>query len=288
MSKVVVLVGGGFLGRAAVRSFLASGIRVIAPGSRETDLLRREGVAAVESEFDRETTVVLAAALTRDRGDDASAYDANMAMVRHVAEAVARRPVALLAYLSSTAVYGHRATDLNVTERTAPDPDSWYARSKVDGEALVRGSGSPASILRICQVYGPEDPHPTYGPAAFIQGIRRERAVTLFGDGEELRDHLFVDDAGALIARLTSARATGVLNLATGVSTSFREIAERLGRVAGGPIEIRSKPRRVSLTHQAFDVARLRAAAPDVVFTGLDEGLRRSWEVDNAGRGESS
>ena len=82
-----------------------------------------------------------------------------------------------------------------------------------------------------------EDPHNGYGPNRFRRLAAKGEAITLFGEGEEKRDHVHIDDVAALVSATLHQRSTGTLNIATGKSTSFREVAEmvvahfgRLGR----------------------------------------------------------
>jgi UDP-glucose 4-epimerase len=131
----------------------------------------------------------------------------------------------------------------------------------------------PLLTLRITGVYGPGDPHASYGPNAFARSLARDRSVRLFGAGEEERDHVFVGDAAAVAAGLLRAGATGVYNLATGQSHSFADVVKTLRDLVPYEVEVASVARKSPITHRRFDVARLRAALPGVRFTPLADGL---------------
>jgi nucleoside-diphosphate-sugar epimerase len=104
----------------------------------------------------------------------------------------------------------------------------------------------------------------------------KERRITLFGEGEERRDHIFVDDVAALIWQVLRHRSRGTLNAATGHSISYDGLARRVARLFDGTIEIVGKPRQQPITHRHFNVSALRRAFPTFRFTTLDQGLATS------------
>jgi nucleoside-diphosphate-sugar epimerase len=102
--------------------------------------------------------------------------------------------------------------------------------------------------------------------------------ITLFGQGEEKRDHLYIEDAVGLIGLTLTHKSVGVLNLATGVSVSFMQAAQKVAELAEGKVEIECLPRNNPITHVHFDVTATLKAFPQFKFTALDEGLRKMFE----------
>ena len=97
----------------------------------------------------------------------------------------------------------------------------------------------PLAILRPTLIYGADDPHNGYGPNRFRRLAAKGEAITLFGEGEESRDHVHIADVAALVSATLHQRSTGTLNIATGKSTSFREVAEMVAAHSGGSVKIR-------------------------------------------------
>ena len=88
---------------------------------------------------------------------------------------------------------------------------------------------------------------------------------------------MLIDDVAELIWRVLAHRSRGVLNVATGEVASFREIAERVAKMAVPPVAVRGTPRSGPMPHggyRPFDIAACRAAFPDFRYVGLEEGLR--------------
>src|SRR5256885_1807933 len=76
-------------------------------------------------------------------------------------------------------------------------------------------------ILRPALVYGPEEPGYYYGPSGFLQKARAGAPITLWGDGSELREFLFIDDVVDVTTRLLCGGACGVLNVVSGASYTY-------------------------------------------------------------------
>jgi nucleoside-diphosphate-sugar epimerase len=122
-------------------------------------------------------------------------------------------------------------------------------------------------------IYGLDDTHNSYGPNRFRRAAQKEGKITLFGGGEETRDHIHVDDVAALTVRCLAHRSTGTLNVATGTSHSFYQVAELVAKQFKNAVEIVKTPRTNSVTHRHYDVTNAIKAFPDIRFVSLDDGV---------------
>jgi nucleoside-diphosphate-sugar epimerase len=112
-----------------------------------------------------------------------------------------------------------------------------------------------------------------------------EGKIALFGNGEEKRDHVFIHDVVRLIALAIQHRSEGALNLATGVSVSFAEVAEQVVAVCGGTIRIEHLPRGAGqVTHRHFDITAMLKVWPDFRYTPLADGIAQTWSALAADR----
>ena len=100
--------------------------------------------------------------------------------------------------------------------------------------------------------------------------------ITLFGAGEETRDHVYVDDAAALIDLVLRHRSAGMLNLASGTSHSFDEAARAVASTFDPSVKVVHTPRQTAITHRHFDVTALMKAFPTFRFTPLADGVTRA------------
>lgn len=273
--RVVVLGAGGFLGARLLKACVAAGIEVIGLGSRDIDLADASAPARLAERLRPKDVLVFLAALTPDKGRDSGALMCNLAMGRAVCEATRGVEIAQLVYASSDAVYPF-ATGL-VSEATPAAPMDLYGAMHRTRELMLAAEAkAPLAILRYTAVYGAGDTHNSYGPNRFLRQAHKDGRVPLFGNGEETRDHLHVDDAVDLILKVVMRGSTGLLNLATGTSETFRTVAEMIAARAGRPVEIAPSPRQNPVTHRHFDVTDLLRAFPDARFVPLADGLAKT------------
>lgn len=274
--RVVVLGATGFIGASLCRVLANEGVAVLAHGSRSLNLSDREAAEGLAGQLRPSDSIVFAAALTRERGADVATLMRNLTMAEAVIAALEQGPCAHLVYLSSDAVYGDAATS-PVTAATACEPSDLYGVMHLTRERMLADAagrlGCPLLVIRPCGVYGANDTHNGYGPNRFARTLRAERRIQLIGMGEELRDHIHVDDVARLIQLALWSRSTGVLNAATGMALRFAEVAELLRRAAGDGVTIEWTPRHRAVAHRFFDVAEVRQAFPGFVPRTLDTGL---------------
>ena len=277
-NPVLLLGATGFLGKAICAELERGGHPVFGVGSSTLDLRRPESLEALKALVTPETVVIMAAAIMRERADSSEAFEDHIAMIARVARLLSQAAVRKCLYVSTTSVYGDHLTNEAITEETPTDPNTQYAMAKLSGELLIRqaaeAAGTPAAILRSCRFYGPGDPHVgAYGPARFIKSALEHQTIELFGDGEERRDYLFVDDVARIVRRFAENTQTGIYNVVSGQGCSFAALAGMIQRLMTEPVRVLSRARIRPVSHQDFVPEKIRAACPDIAWTSLENGL---------------
>jgi nucleoside-diphosphate-sugar epimerase len=193
-------------------------------------------------------------------------------------DAISRVAVTHVINISSDAVYADGPVPL--TEDTPTAPGSMHGAMHLAREiAFQSGIKGPLAILRPTLLYGADDPHNGYGPNRFRRLANDGKEIVLFGEGEERRDHVLIDDVAEIILRVLKKRSTGTLNIATGDVHSFRSIAAKVVAAAPYKVEIKGSPRSGPMPHNGyrpFDIAAARNAFPDFRYTPMDEGVVRA------------
>jgi UDP-glucose 4-epimerase len=217
--------------------------------------------------------------------DPAACYESNVMGTLNVLQAAREAGVRRVVFASSCAVYGD-APGLPKTERTPLAPGSPYAASKLAGEHLcevyTRGFGLEAVSLRYFNVFGPrQDPNSAYAPVIprFIQALLDGERPTIYGDGNQTRDFIYVDDVvQANLLAAESPDAPGkVFNIASGRSVSLNRLLAILTELVGAGTQPIYHPARVGdVRHSGADVSAAAAALGFEILVPFELGLART------------
>jgi UDP-glucose 4-epimerase len=310
MAKRALVTGGaGFIGSHVADLFLANGYDVTVVDNLSSG--NPENVPEGARFHELDITSADAATLVREgRYDVISHLAAQIDVRRSVAEPTFDATVNILGTInlieavrasggkprfifSSTggAIYGDFVTPPN-QEPMPKDPESPYGIAKMSGElylaAYGRLYGLDTVALRYANVYGPrQDPHGEAGVVAiFCNRILDERPMTVFGEGRQTRDYVFVKD----VARANLAAAQRPLpqrerldarafNVGTGIETSVLELAAGLRKAAGTDTPIEHAPARAGeLQRSAVDIRKAGEVLGWKPEVRLERGLRETFE----------
>jgi nucleoside-diphosphate-sugar epimerase len=145
---------------------------------------------------------------------------------------------------------------------------------------------TPLVILRPSLLYGLDDPHNGYGPNSFRRLAAKGADITLFGEGEERRDHVLIDDLAEIIRLVVLHKSKGVLTVATGEVVSFRDMAYMVVAQFDESVAIKASPRKGPMPHNGyrpFDVSAARDAFPEFRYTLPTEGIAQVHSQMTAG-----
>jgi UDP-glucose 4-epimerase len=310
---VVVTGGAGFIGSHTVEQLLRQGCRVVVVDDFSSG--KRANLAAVKD--NERLTVIeadvsdglwgclagyvqkhgpvqrvihLAAQTSVVRSVESPLHDlrANYTSTMNIADFARRTQAKRLVFASSAAIYGDVET-VPVHESQPPAPLSPYGLHKLASEQCLRYHAVvhniPASVFRFFNVYGPrQDPNSPYTGviSIFINRSLQNLPLTIFGDGAQTRDFVYVGDIARMLAKAALSDRLGfsLANLGTGNATSVTQLAKEVVRLCGSTSTISYGPARAGeIKHSlaAIDQARdLLDYAPEVA---LAEGLEQtvSW-----------
>src|SRR5262249_48725388 len=147
-----------------------------------------------------------------------ASFSTNLRMTKTLAAAIRRRPVAHLTYVSSEAVYPWCEGGSKLDEASAPAPADAYGAMHLAREECLAPLEDflPVAVVRPVMLLGADDQHNAYGPNRFVREALRSGRVTLFGEGEDIRDYVLVDDFCRVIQAVIACAGSGVLNVASG------------------------------------------------------------------------
>lgn len=300
--RALVTGGAGFIGSHLVDALVARGDDVVVLDDLSTG--HRENLAGVEGRVDLQVGSVadrdavakavlgcdrvfhLAAVASVQRTVEAPVETnaVNFGGVLNVLEAARAQGVGRVVFASSAAVYGDRG-DAKVHEDDTPNPQTPYAIEKLQAERYVRIwpglLGQDAVALRFFNVFGPrQDPSSPYSGVVsiFVSRLLAGQPVTIFGDGEQTRDFVAVDDVvHALLAAADRPKGDGlVCNVARGEATSVNDLYRHLAEIIGVDAKPTYAPGRPGdIRHSLANNTRLVQDLGVTPRTSVAVGLRR-------------
>ncbi len=302
--------GAGFIGSQIVRRLLARGDQVrvldnLSTGTLanlaeiQTDIEFINGdlrdAAAVRKAVAGVTTIFHHAAepsVPRSIADPETTYAINVTGMLALMNAARAAGVGRVVFASSSAIYGNDP-EMPKRETMTPAPISPYASSKLAGEGLCQvftaAYGLDAVALRYFNVFGPgQDPNSAYAAVVpkFLDAIKRGEAPKIFGDGEQSRDFVFVDDvvSANLLAAESSAAPGTSINIATGAAITLNDTLALINQIMGSAVTANHLPDRAGdVRHSLADIGLARTALGFEPSVSFEAGLRRTIAGSGAG-----
>jgi UDP-glucose 4-epimerase len=299
--RVLVTGGAGFIGSHIAEAFLADGweVTVLDDLSRGHERNVPKGARLVRADIrspDARRLVVdgrfdvlnhHAAQIDVRVSVDRPAFDADINLVGFVnlLEGAGDGGVKRVVFASSGGVvYGE--TDVFPTPETdTKRPLSPYGVSKLAGEHYLRAlgllRGFEGVAMRYSNVYGPrQDPKSEAGVVSiFVSRVLEKRPMTIFGDGRQTRDYVYVDDVVDANLRAAESDTTGPINVGLGKEKSVLDIVEVLNEHAPDGFQADHAPERPGeVLRSALDPSRAREELGWEAKVELDDGLKRTLD----------
>jgi len=296
--RALVIGGNGFIGSSLVEVLRARGteVAVLDPGRPRADLDWRgvdyhtgsladsaataRALAGVQVVFHLASTTVPGTSNLDPLADVQGNLVATLGLLGAMRAAGVRR---IVYFSSGGTVYGNPAVS-PVPESHPLHPISSYGVVKVAIENYLQmyrllGELDPV-VLRPSNPYGPRQS--TAGiqgaVAAFLGAARRGEPVRIWGDGEVVRDYLYIDDLVELAATAGLSDATGVFNVGSGEGTSLNQLVAIIEGVIGRSLEVQYQPgRSFDVRRIVLDLAAARTAFGWAPAVPLVQGIARTW-----------
>lgn len=286
LTKIVILGDTGFIG-SHLKTFLKVHlpmVEILGISTRHTDLTNLEQVMELQNLLDENSTVIMCSMLKREMGDSNEIFAKNMQMINHLAQMLKEVSIAKLIYFSSTAIFGEDIHNEAIVEETAVAPRTFYGLAKLNAEFifnhLFENQSEKLVILRPPVIYGPGDRSKTYGPTKFIDHALKNEILTLWGDGTEKREFIFIEDVCQVILQLLMQDKGGSVNLVSGQNYQFQQIISFIENITQEKLEIDSRPRTKKQIDHGFINKKLHDFCPKFEFTPLAKGIEKTILVE--------
>ncbi len=302
--RILVTGGAGFIGSHIVEHFqgraevrvldnLRSGFRHNLAGLQhefiEASILDRDAVRRAVQGVDYVFHLAAMISVPESMAKPIECNEINTTGTLIVLEEAASAGVKKLILSSSAAIYGDNPV-VPKLETMLPEPKSPYAITKLDGEFYCKMFADEKRLqtacLRYFNVFGPrQDPKSQYAAAVpiFIHRALKHEPITIYGDGGQTRDFIFVKDIAAANAYFaTQSAATGVFNVAYGKKIAINDLGRTICELTGSKSKITHAPERAGdVKHSLAAVEKLRAAG-FVAQGNLADGLKATVDFFKA------
>ncbi len=235
----------------------------------------------------REVDVVFhLAALTRPQWSILHPFETNQVNVDgtiRVLEHARDHKVKRVVFMSSSNLYGE-TDQYPTTEDAKPNPMNAYALSKQIGEQYCelfeKLYGLEWNACRPFNVYGPRMPITgiyTSAVATFIDVLKNDKPLQMFGSGEQRRDFVYIDDVIDQLLLMATSEAHGVaFNCGSGTNNSINEVLSTITRLMGKTVEPNRTPAQYEPSQTLADISRAERLLGWTPKISLEEGLRRT------------
>ena len=270
--RVVVLGGGGFIGSSIVNKCKKEKIPVLSITRNEVNLNDVEASKKLAKILEPDDSLVVACAVAPVKNIEMLIENLNIAET--IADAVSENPVRYFLNISSDAVY--QDSKQLLSEKSYRAPTSLHGIMHLAREVRFEMLTVPIGTICPTLIYGSNDPHNGYGPNLFLRNALDGKDIRLFGKGEELRDHIYIEDVSSLCLKMILNNITGRINAVTGKVTSFETIADHCSNLVNKNISVHYTKRNGPMPHdgyRAFDTTYLKNLFPDFTPTELLKGL---------------
>ncbi len=299
--KILITGGAGFIGSWVADAFLEEGHEVLivdnlSSGIEENipkeahfvraDIRERELLEKLFSDFKPDMVDHHAAQIDVRRSVENPAFDAQVNIIGtlNLLELCIKHRVKRFIFASTGgAIYGE-PQDLPADENTSPMPISPYGTSKYSVEKYLEYYkavyGFDYVALRYANVYGPrQNPHGEAGVVAiFCDKILSRKPCLIFGDGNQTRDYVFVEDVAR--ANIMSIKApVGSYNIGTEIETSVNDLVTSLRKASGNEFKVEYAPPRLGeVLRISLDISLAKSIFRWSPGVSLNDGIRQTWK----------
>ncbi len=277
--NVILLGHTGFIGRNIYKYLISVGVNnLIGISTAEINLTAENSHEALLKELSLDCIVIMCAGVKKQLGDNLNSFEKNITIVNNFIGAVLKVPPKKIIFFSSASVYGEDvAYHGKIAEETAVQPRTYYGIAKYTAERLLDKSCADTQtqlvILRPPLVYGKNDLSRGYGPTGFTYKAVNNEEIIIWGDGSEFREFVYVDDVGKTVNWMINNDYSGILNLASGKSYTYKEILDSLKKITGLNIRVISRQRTKEKVDHHYSNKLFHHVVEDFKFTNLKDGL---------------
>lgn len=275
IKRVLILGSSGIISENLQLKLKKQKIPFLVIGKKKIDLTRTKSIKKLSKIIKKDDVVVFLASNAPVK--NLKVFHENIKICDTVFSSINEKLISQIIYISSDAVYADSKYKLNEMSKT--EPSNFHGLMHITRERMMNLKfKNKLCILRPTMIYGIYDTHLGYGPNLFLNNIKNNQNIRLFGNGEEKRDHVFINDLINILIICIQKKAIGIANIASGKVYSFHYIAKTMLKKMNNNLKIIKIKRKSPMPHNGFrpfDISLLKKKFNKIKLTSFEIGLTK-------------
>ena len=270
--RLIILGSDGYIGSNLKNCLQNNKLKIVPVNRNKIDFLDKKSSDKLSKLIKPNDIIINAIAIAPCKNFDD--FHKNILIIKNIQKGIRNKKLFKYINISSDAVYPD--TKKKINEKILPNPTSIHGLMHLSREKIIDFSNDCKTIhIRPTLVFGYGDPHGGYGPNLFYRTSSKNNLIKLFGKGEEIRDHIYINDLVYLISKIIFINFTGPINLVTGRGVTFANIAKKFNKFNKN-LKIITTKRTQKMPHNGyrlFDNRLIKKLFPKFKFNSFIENL---------------
>lgn len=291
MKNLIIVFGHtGYIGQNVYQSLkkknlLNKNIVIKGVSSKQVNLINKSSISKLKKIIQPNSVLIICSAIKSNYGTTLELMRKNVEMIENLAAVISKKQVKKIIYLSSKAVYGVHTKNKLMNENSKINPDTFYSLSKVMSEnilklVLKKKDKQKLLILRPSIVYGPNENLIAGSPSGFLNLNLKKNKISIWGDGTEIRDFLYIDDLVNVIIKSIKSKFFGNINVG-GYRSSYISLIKKIYKITKIKPIIFKKKRTTPKIDKKYSKNLLLKNFPSVKFTSINSGIKKIYKLDH-------
>ncbi len=275
-SRIVLLGTSGIISKNLQENLKKNKIKFVKFGRKNLNLKSKLSVQILKKKIKENDFIIFISAEAPVK--NIKMLNNNLKICSNVTKALSKISFKKIMYVSSDAVYSDIKGKINETSKTLPD--SLHGKMHIKREKILQKQFKNICIFRPTLIYGAKDTHKGYGPNQFLQLAKNKKNIKIFGNGEERRDHVYIKDVIKIMIKCILMNASGILNIASGKVTSFKNIAEITNQITKNKKKILRVERKGPMPHNGyrpFLIKKIKNNFKEIKITSIKDGIKNYY-----------
>ena len=273
----VILGSHGFVAQSLKNFLISKNKKNLAISKNQINFLKKNSSLKLKKILIKKKNCTLVITSSIAPAKNLDDYLSNIKIIGNIIKGINVKNIKKLIYISSDAVYSD--TKKKITEISYTEPTSMHGMMHLHRENLLKNSFyKKLLILRPTLLYGKNDTHNSYGPNQFMRNLLQKKTISLFGKGEEKRDHVYIDDLIKIIYMSSQKKIIGILNIVSSEIISFYTLAKKIKKITKNKSKINFLKRNGPMHHlglRQFDNYKLKKNFKGFNFSIMDDNLKK-------------